>query len=155
LTCTTCHSAHAFDRARAEVEACLGCHDDKHSRAYIGSPHDKLAKAERDGTGAKGTGVSCATCHMPRTTRDDPDTGEEHLLVVHNQNHNLRPNEKMIRSVCMSCHGLGFAIDALADAALVSRNFAGRPSARVESIEWVMRRIREREGKSGGATSGK
>jgi hypothetical protein len=48
----------------------------------------------------------------------------------------------------MDCHGLGFAIDALADADLVSRNFAGRPSARVESIEWVMRRLKEREGKT-------
>ena len=155
LTCTTCHGAHAFDRVKAEVDACLGCHDDKHSRAYVGSPHEKLAKAEREGAGSKGTGVTCATCHMPRTTRDDPDTGEERLLVVHNQNHNLRPNAKMIRSVCMSCHGLGFAIDSLADADLVSRNFAGRPSARVESIEWVMRRVREREGKATGAAGGK
>lgn len=147
LTCTTCHSAHAFDRAGAEIAACLGCHDDKHSRAYVGSPHEKLAQAERDGTGAKGTGVTCATCHMPRESREDPDTYEERLLVVHNQNHNLRPNEKMIRSVCMDCHGLGFAIDALADRNLISRNFAGRPSARVESIEWVMRRLKAREGK--------
>lgn len=155
LTCTTCHGAHAFDTARAEVEACLGCHDDKHSRAYVGSPHETLAKAERDGAGVKGTGVTCATCHMPRTTREDPDTGEEHLLVVHNQNDNLRPNEKMLRSVCMNCHGLGFAIDALADTDLVSRNFAGRPSARVESIEWVMRRLKEREGKSAGSAGSK
>ena len=155
LTCTTCHGAHAFSTARAEVDACLGCHDDRHSRAYVGSPHEKLAKAERAGTGAKGSGVTCATCHLPRATREDPDTGEERLLVAHNQNDNLRPNEKMIRSVCMDCHGLGFSIDALADADLVARNFAGRPAAHVESIDWVMRRLKEREGPSIGGAGGK
>lgn len=155
LTCTTCHQAHRFDTRPAEVQACLGCHDDQHSRVYIGSPHHKLAVAEQEGRAPKGSGVTCATCHMPRDTREDPDTGENRMFVVHNQNANLRPNEKMIRSVCLSCHGLGFAIDALADTALISRNFAGHPSVRVESIEWVKRRLKEREGQSGGAARDK
>ena len=46
----------------------------------------------------------------------------------------------MIRPVCLDCHGLGFAIDALADADLVARNFRGKPSVHVESIEWALRR---------------
>lgn len=148
LTCTTCHGAHSFDTAKAEVDACLGCHDDQHSKSYIGSPHHKLLAAERAGSGASGSGVSCATCHLPRATLEDPETYEERLLVTHNQNANLRPNEKMIRTVCMNCHGLGFSIDALADANLVARNFAGLPSARVESIQWVMKRLEDREGRS-------
>lgn len=148
LTCTTCHAAHAFNTAKAEVDACMSCHDDDHTKAYIGSPHHRLLQAEQAGTGAKGSGVSCATCHMPRETHEDPETYEERLLVTHNQNANLRPNEKMIRSVCMSCHGLGFSIDALADRSLVDRNFTGRPSVRVESIQWVMNRLKEREGKA-------
>lgn len=147
LTCTTCHGAHAFNTAKAEVKACLGCHDDTHSRAYLGTPHHKLFEAEQAGTAPAGTGVSCATCHMPRETREDPETYEERLLVTHNQNANLRPNEKMIRSVCMNCHGLGFSIDALADSALIDRNFTGRPSVRVESIQWVLNRLKQREGK--------
>lgn len=147
LTCNTCHGAHAFDTRKAEVTACMSCHDDKHTKAYIGSPHHKLFEAESTGAGGKGTGVSCATCHMPRETHENPDTYEEHLLVNHNQNANLRPNEKMIRSVCMNCHGLGFAIDALADRKLVESNFTGRLSVRVESIQWVMNRLKEREGK--------
>lgn len=148
LTCNTCHPAHAFDTRKAEVQACLGCHDDRHSLNYAGSPHDKLWQAELAGTAPKGSGVTCATCHLPRTSFEDPDTYEERLVVVHNQNANLRPNEKMLRSVCMDCHGLGFSMDALADTALITRNFAGRPSVRVESIEWVKRRLKDREGRS-------
>ncbi|MGE3916791.1 MAG: cytochrome c3 family protein [Hyphomicrobiaceae bacterium] len=148
LTCTSCHGAHAFVTANAEVDACLGCHADSHSLAYRYSPHGRLWQDERSGRIPNGSGVSCATCHMPRENREDPDTGEDRLVVAHNQNANLRPNEKMIRSVCMNCHGLGFALDALADRALVERNFAGRPSVRVESIDWVMSRKKEREGRS-------
>jgi len=148
LTCTTCHAAHAFDTAKAEVSSCMSCHGDDHTKAYVGSPHHKLFEAERIGSGAKGSGVSCATCHMPRETFENPDTYEEHLLITHNQNANLRPNEKMIRSVCMNCHGLGFSIDSLADRALIERNFTGRPSVRVNSIQWVMNRLKEREGKA-------
>lgn len=148
LSCTTCHAAHVFDTASAEVKACLGCHNDRHSRSYRGSAHFKLWESELAGTGKPGTGVTCATCHMPREVKEDPESGDFVLTVTHNQNANLRPNEKMIRSVCMSCHGLGFTLDALADRQLVSRNFTGRPSVRVESIEWVMRRLKDREGRS-------
>ncbi|MGE0765627.1 MAG: cytochrome c3 family protein [Hyphomicrobiaceae bacterium] len=155
LTCTTCHAAHAFPIVKAEVEACLGCHSDKHSQAYAASPHAQLWRNEQAGGAPKGSGVSCATCHLPRETHEDPDTGEDRVSAAHNQNQNLRPNEKMLRSVCMSCHGLGFAMDALADPHLVERNFAGRPSARVESIDWVMRRLKEREGRSEEPTGGK
>lgn len=144
VTCTTCHGAHAFNTAKAEVDACLSCHDDQHTRSYVGSPHHKLFEAEIAGSGSKGSGVSCATCHMPRETHENPDTYEEKLLVTHDQNANLRPNEKMIRSVCMNCHGLGFSIDSLADQSLIARNFTGRPSVRVESIQWVMNRLKER-----------
>lgn len=40
----------------------------------------------------------------------------------------------MIRPACLHCHGLGFAIDSLADEALIRRNFTGRPAVEVESI---------------------
>ncbi|MEZ5852902.1 MAG: cytochrome c3 family protein [Hyphomicrobiaceae bacterium] len=148
LTCTSCHQAHAFATRDGEVKACLGCHADEHSKRYIGSPHHKAWLAEVAGKAPAGSGVTCAGCHMPRIAREDPDTGEDRVFADHNQNNTLRPASKMIRPVCMSCHGLGFAIDALADRRLVESNFAGRPSARVESITWVMRRLKEGEGKS-------
>ena len=45
----------------------------------------------------------------------------------------------MIRPVCLDCHGLGFAINALADSGLVARNFRGRPAVHVQSIDWAVR----------------
>jgi hypothetical protein len=47
----------------------------------------------------------------------------------------------MIRSVCLDCHGLGFAIDALADPALIANNFKGQPSRHIESIDWATSRV--------------
>jgi hypothetical protein len=46
----------------------------------------------------------------------------------------------MIRSVCVHCHGLGFAIDALADVNLILNNFNGPPAVHIPSLEWVGRR---------------
>lgn len=141
--CTSCHSAHKFDVVAAQVEGCLGCHADTHSKAYVGSPHQKLWQAELAGGGAKGTGVSCATCHMPRQSIED-DSGADRVAANHNQNDNLRPSEKMVRGVCMDCHGLGFTLDSLADRGMVDHNFAGRPAARVPSIDWALKRVKER-----------
>jgi hypothetical protein len=136
LTCTSCHAAHRFDTPRAAVDACMGCHADRHTRAYLRSPHYRLWAAERDGTGAPGSGVSCATCHLPRNTAGTDDGSL--ALVEHNQNANLRPNEKMVRTVCLSCHGLAFSLDALADPKLVATNFTERPSRHVESIDMAV-----------------
>ncbi len=141
LGCVSCHKAHRFDTRHAAVQACLGCHDDAHSRAYRTSPHARLWKAERTGRDAPGSGVSCATCHMPRETQR-----REGLTVVrvqHHQNGNLRPNEKMIRSVCMNCHGLGYSLDALASPTLVARNFSGRPYRHTRSLRMARARLIE------------
>ena len=78
--------------------------------------------------------ISCASCHLPR--RHDQGS----VSVVHNQNDNLRPNEKMVRDVCLPCHGLGFSLDALADTALVKKNFRGRPARRLETLNMVEKR---------------
>ena len=137
LGCNSCHSSHEYDRAQASVNGCLSCHNDQHSRAYQGSPHYKSFQAEIAGQAEAGSGVSCATCHLPRVTH--PDSGE--LLVQHNQNENLRPNEEMLRSVCSSCHGVEFALDALADRALIDRNFAGRPAVHVQSMDMVKTKL--------------
>ena len=132
--CTACHGPHAVDTRRAAVEACAECHDDAHTRAYFGSPHHERWQAELAGTAPAGAGVSCATCHMAKSERRGVVT------TNHNQNDNLRPNEKMIRPVCLDCHGLRFSLDALADPALIERNFRGPPEAQVRSIDWAARR---------------
>lgn len=142
LGCTSCHDAHNFDIRKAAVEACLNCHDDAHSRAYKDSPHFGLWHAELAGKAPAGSGVSCATCHMPREVHRMQ--GVSVALAQHNQSLNLRPNEKMVRSVCMNCHGLGFSLDALADAKLVEKNFSGNPSIHVRSLDMAEARLTSR-----------
>lgn len=143
LECNTCHSAHKYDLARAQVTACAGCHDDAHTKAYFASPHYDLFKKEVAGALPRGSGVSCATCHMPAIEFSD-EYGTKSIFVTHNQNDNLRPNEKMVRSVCGNCHGLQFTLDALADRKLLDNNFQGVPGVHIESIEWAKRRVKER-----------
>ena len=128
LDCSACHDPHKPDLQFAAVDACLSCHDDDHSRAYLDSTHLQLWMQEVDGTAAPGTGVTCATCHMPR---------DEDGIVEHNQNNNLRPNEKMARTVCMNCHGLQFTLDALADPKLKANCYSTTPDSTVRSLEMV------------------
>ena len=135
LDCGSCHQAHGFDTDFAAASACLACHDDEHTRNYVGSPHEQLWRAELNGEAPPGSGVSCATCHMPRI-------GLDKKYVEHNQNNTLRPNEKMVRPVCGNCHGIGFSIDALADPDLIRRNFVGKPKRHVNSIDWASARVK-------------
>jgi hypothetical protein len=143
LGCTSCHGAHRFDTKKAAVEACVGCHRDRHTAAYERSPHFALWKKELAGEAPAGSGVSCASCHLPRVEHRAADSGAKRVLVQHNQSDNLRPNEKMIRPVCMSCHGFGYSIDALADSKLVQENFLGQPRAHVKSVDMVEQRMKE------------
>ena len=138
LDCGACHGVHAVDVRHAAADACLSCHADQHSEAYAESPHFRLWRLETSGQGKPGSGVSCATCHLPREPRRIARA--ERIVVQHNQNANLRPSEKMIREVCLNCHSLALSIDALADAELVRRNFTGAPSRRVRSIEMALSR---------------
>ena len=142
LDCNACHGAHAYDTGYAAADACLECHADDHSLAWRDSSHARLWAAERDGDAPEGSGVSCATCHLPRTTSD-----KGVVRVAHNQNDFLRPNDKMIRSSCMDCHGLAFSLDSLADPALVTTNFQGRSTRKVESIHFAAVLRWELEGK--------
>ncbi len=136
IGCSSCHTAHAYDARQAAAASCLNCHDDEHSRAYERSPHFRTWVAEVSGKAPVGSGVSCATCHLPR--HKDPANGR--VVVDHNQNGNLRPRDKMIRDVCENCHGAGFSINALADPQLVRQNFTGSPLKVGPTMEWVEKR---------------
>ena len=140
LNCVACHGSHRFDTQFAAVDACLKCHKDEHSLAYKDSTHYALWEQEIAGDGPANTGVTCATCHMPREKGDDG-----RIFVQHNQNNNLRPNDKMVRSACAHCHGLQFSLNALADADLVKKNFGGESSVYVESIDMAKAWVDERE----------
>ena len=51
----------------------------------------------------------------------------------------------MLRSVCQQCHGLPFAIDALADTGLIRKNFSGKPAVHNESTDWARQRAIDRK----------
>lgn len=153
LTCNSCHGAHRYDTAEAAVESCLSCHADDHSLAYKASPHYALWQQEQAGELPPGSGVSCASCHMPRV---DFDVSEwmSRTMVEHNQSAVQSPNSKMIRPACIHCHGLGFSIDALADPALIERNFKGQPTLHVESMDLAKADKERRDKERGGDDSG-
>ena len=141
LTCNSCHGSHDYKLGvSASVDACMGCHDDQHTNAYQSSPHYGIVLKEQAGEVPKGSAVTCATCHMPKV-EDEHQEGVYH--TSHNQNENLRPNEKMIRSVCLDCHGLQFALDSLADPILIENNFNGRPTKQIDSINLAIEREKE------------
>ena len=133
LNCSSCHASHRFETTTAAVESCLQCHRDEHSSGYLSSRHYQLWKDEVEGRSMPGSGVSCATCHLPRY--EDGDS----VKVQHNQNNNLRPREKMVRSVCMGCHGLEFSLSSLADSKVVQSGFTAAPTVHVESVEMARR----------------
>jgi predicted CXXCH cytochrome family protein len=136
--CSSCHQPHSFDADFAKQEACLTCHSDEHSLAFESSPHAKLSDKAASGLISEEEVVTCATCHMPRL--EQKKAGTIIVKVNHNQNDNLRPNEKMIRPVCMQCHSLDFSIDALADEKLIMNNFSHPPTEHVPSIDWALER---------------
>ena len=134
LTCNSCHGAHAYDVVNAAVQSCLGCHADEHTLAYEKSKHYELWLAEVEGNAEPGSGVSCATCHMPRVSMDVDDYNSR-IVVDHNQSASLAPNSKMLRPACLECHGMSFSLNALADQTLITNNFQGLPINSVESMD--------------------
>jgi hypothetical protein len=137
--CVSCHKPHDTDVQFSRTEACLNCHSDQHSLAFEDSPHGQLQLKADAGEIDQNAVVSCATCHLPRIEK-----GKDEIFVNHNQNDVLRPNEKMIRPVCLQCHSLDFSIDALADKALIENNFSGKPSVHIPSIDWALKRVEKK-----------
>ena len=141
LTCNSCHSAHSYETKTAAIDSCIGCHSDEHTNAFEDSPHGILWEKSKNGEIEPESAVTCATCHLPRIkVRKGRDGNPDIYRVEHNQNANLRPNEKMLRTVCLTCHSLSFSLDALADPELIKKNFAGKPSQHIESVDWAMKR---------------
>jgi predicted CXXCH cytochrome family protein len=126
-SCGTCHDAHSVDTRKASVDACLGCHDDPHSRAYRDSKHyrdfsDRPA-ARRPGP----DDVTCATCHMPRVRIEE--AGKARVAVNHDNGKWLHPRSRMANAVCLRCHGLDFTLSNLFDDGTVARNFGVRAAS--------------------------
>lgn len=129
MNCNSCHEPHVYNTVKAESEACLTCHADEHSLAWKNSRHAELWQKNPE------AGASCATCHMPRLTDTD-----KHVTVQHNISAMMRPQEKMLQTVCMACHGYDFSLRSLSDPALIKNNFSTNPPPIHQSLEWVSAR---------------
>ena len=130
MNCHSCHQTHRYDTVKAEAESCLACHADQHSLAWPQSAHAKLWQENPE------RGASCAGCHMPRIA----EQSAKQSSVLHNSSTMMRPADKMLRSVCMNCHGYSFALRALSDATLIDNNFSSKPPPTHDSLDWVRAR---------------
>lgn len=132
LECGSCHAPHQDDTPEIAWQTCVSCHDSRHTHAYQDSPHHQLWQNEQAGDTPPGSGVSCATCHLPRVQ------GAAGPRVIHDVNAMLRPGEKMVQSVCMHCHGAKFSLQSIADRQQIDANFGFPPVPRRQSLEaWI------------------
>lgn len=139
LTCISCHNPHSLNIQVAAVDSCLSCHQDKHSKNYKQSKHFALWQDELAGEAPLGSGVSCASCHLPRIKKG------KRVTIMHNQNFNLRPNTKMLKKVCMNCHGLRFSLSSLANEEIIENNFSSGPNEEHPTFKLIEQRIIEKQ----------
>lgn len=134
LTCSTCHDPHSVDTQKAAVEACLGCHNDPHSKSFFRSKHFALFAADQ-GPRPGPRAVTCATCHLPKVKVQAK--GGTRVAVNHNNTFTLQPRDRMVKEVCLSCHGLEFAMTSIFDDRLILNNFQGGPERKHETLKMV------------------
>ncbi|MEM9266491.1 MAG: cytochrome c3 family protein [Cyanobacteria bacterium P01_F01_bin.13] len=141
MNCNACHDVHTANTVEASVDACLTCHNDKHSLNYKNSKHAELFASSqelpRPGVGA----VSCSTCHLPRVVDDRPEVPI--VNVNHNNTYNLKPQDRMVGDVCMNCHGIEYSYNSIFDPELVEANFDRPPTLELQSFE-LMKAAEER-----------
>ena len=131
MNCNTCHDVHVQNTFTASVDSCLTCHNDTHSLNYENSKHFGLYASAGDLPRPSNGMVTCATCHLPR------ELDGEAVHVNHNNTYNLLPRDRMVKDVCINCHGLEFAYNSIFDDELVTKNFARSPTLKLETFELV------------------
>lgn len=143
MTCSSCHDAHSVNTLQAAVDSCLTCHNDTHSLNYGNSQHAQLFAADRSLPRPSATAVSCATCHLPR---HEVTTGSGPVVQVnHNNTYTLLPRDRMVKEVCMNCHGVEYSYNSIFDDALVEANFDQPPTLSLETFDLV-RALEDRRG---------
>ncbi|MEL6399838.1 MAG: hypothetical protein AAFR26_12210 [Cyanobacteria bacterium J06626_4] len=135
MTCNSCHDVHAVNTVQAATDSCLGCHNDTHSLNYQNSRHAELFAADSNLPRPSATAVSCATCHLPR---HEMGTGDNVFTQVnHNNTYTLLPRDRMVKDVCMNCHGAEYSYNSIFDDDLVEANFDAPPTLALESFDLV------------------
>lgn len=135
MTCNTCHDVHSVNTVQAAVDSCLSCHSDSHSLNYENSRHAELFAADRDLPRPSASAVSCATCHLPRHQMGTGDAAR--TLVNHNNTYTLLPRDRMVKDVCMNCHGMEYSYNSIFDDDLVEANFDAPPTLVLETLDLV------------------
>ena len=131
LNCNTCHNVHTVNTYEASVDSCLTCHADNHSLNYKNSPHAQIFREVGTLPRPSRDVVTCATCHLPRSI-----SGDE-VLVNHNNTYTLKPRDRMVKDVCMNCHGLEHSFNSIFDDELVEANFARPPTQKLPTFQLV------------------
>ena len=131
MNCNTCHNVHTVDTYQAAVDSCLTCHADNHSLNYKNSPHAEIFREIGTLPRPNNDSVTCATCHLPREV-----SGDE-VLVNHNNTYTLLPRDRMVKEVCMNCHGVEHAYNSIFDDELVEANFARPPTQKMQTFQLV------------------
>lgn len=126
VNCNTCHNVHTVNTHTAAVDACLTCHADSHSLNYKNSKHGQLWAAEGTLPRPSTQSTTCATCHLPR--QNIGSKKRPTIVVNHNNTYTLLPRDRMVKDVCMNCHGMEYAYNSIFDDELVTSNFARPPS---------------------------
>lgn len=131
MDCNTCHNVHTVNTYQASVDSCLTCHSDNHSLNYQNSPHAQIFQKIGTLPRPDKNSVTCATCHLPREKSGDS------ILVNHNNTYTLKPRDRMVKEVCMNCHGVEHAYNSIFDDELVEANFARPPNQKMSTFQLV------------------
>ena len=131
MNCNTCHDVHTVDTYQAAVDSCLTCHNDNHSLNYKNSPHAQIFREIGTLPRPNAKSVTCATCHLPREVAGDE------VLINHNNTYTLKPRDRMVKEVCMNCHGVEHAYNSIFDDELVEANFARPPNRELQTFQLV------------------
>lgn len=146
MTCNSCHNVHSVNTVQAAVDSCLSCHNDTHSLNYENSRHAELFAVDRNLPRPSAASVSCATCHLPR---HEVGTGDNVFTQVnHNNTYTLLPRDRMVKDVCMNCHGMEYSYNSIFDEELVTANFDAPPTLAMKTFEMV-RAFEERRTQQG------
>lgn len=142
VNCNSCHNVHSVNTAVAATDSCLTCHNDKHSLNYKDSPHAKMVSNLNELPRPNEGAVTCATCHLPRVK-----VGKT-VMVNHNNTYNLLPRDRMVKEVCLNCHGLEHAYNSIFDDEIVEINFARMPTQKMETFDLVRALEKKRSSKA-------
>lgn len=136
MTCNSCHDVHSVDTFTAAVDSCLSCHNDRHSLNYKNSKHAELVASVGKPPRPPSESVTCATCHLPRY--EALSIGAEPKVEVnHNNTFTLKPRDRMVKDVCMHCHGMEFSYNSIFDDELVEANFDSPPTQDLKTLDMV------------------